>query len=89
MLESEGGGKNGMLSENLNVFRDNFEDGEQFIEFPVGMTPIGNKGQFFDIAFNYIAFPEVAGGSGEVKVEKQETDPEKKSEGGWAKMFGF
>jgi hypothetical protein len=86
VLEKEGAKENGILSENLDVFRDCFEDGEELVEFPPGMQVLGNKGQFFDIAYNYIAYPEAVGDGGSNGEEKKIGQGK---EGGFMKMFGF
>jgi hypothetical protein len=87
VLEKEGGKKNGIFSDNLDLFRDDFEEGEKLVEFPPLMSVIWNKGQFFDIAYNYIAYPDAVG---EIKEEKKVKAEEKKEGGGFMKsLFGF
>lgn len=48
------------LYDNLDEYRATFSLGERLIQLPLDMFPMAPKGQFFDIAFNCLAYPEAS-----------------------------
>lgn len=70
----------GVLADNLDLFCDSFDEADpMLIRFPPVMEPIGGKPQFFDIAYNYIAYAS----------EDQSVSRKSEAGGGFMKMFGF